>query len=152
MSTQCNCHALSTEVPEADLALAPTPYPVNSLSSLSLAHLPVSEPGGGIPWIHFLKPLTKEAVTDQIFFGQGRGKICGGWSVANFLWVNMRKTSTNISLQNFAAIFAAAEPGPPSRPGWQSRFRRFCPNFAVSSLGVSSTLPLCSNAAHRSMN
>ena len=85
--TQCNCHALSTEALETDPALTSTPDPVDSASSLPLVHLPVSEIGGEIFWFHFLKPLTKQTVTDQMFFGQCRGEICRGGSVANFKWV-----------------------------------------------------------------
>ena len=59
-------YAFSTEALEPDLALTPIPDPVISASSLTLAHLPVSEPGGEILWTHFLKPLTNQAVTDQI--------------------------------------------------------------------------------------
>ena len=81
--TQCNCHALSTEAPETDLALAPTPDPVNSASSLPLAHLPISELGDGIFRIHFLKTLTKSGVTDQMFLDKAAVKFAveGRWQI-----------------------------------------------------------------------
>ena len=160
--TQCNCHALSTEAPETDLALVPTPRlcqvptpdPVNSTSSLSLAHLPVSESGDGILWIHFSN-LSRSRPWQTRFFGQGCGEICcvgGRWQFffVGDIWA---KQARKFRRKTFAANFVAdfAEPRPPSRPGWISRFRRFCPSFAVSRLGVPqhpATLLQCRSHTH----
>ena len=81
--TQCNCHALSTEAPETDLALEPTPAPVNSASSLHSLTSPslslVMEFSG------FSPHTSHEVGRDRPdVFGQSRGEICDGVSVAKY--------------------------------------------------------------------
>ena len=117
---QCNCHVLSTKAP-ADLAVVPTPDPVISAFSLSLAHLPVFETW----WWNSLRSLPRtshELGRDRPdFLGQRHSEICSGGSVANSFEADecakqARKVHCQISPQ-ISPLQDNLRTGLPPRPG-----------------------------------
>ena len=70
--------------------------------------------------------------------------------MAKLLWMKYAQNKH----ENFTAEFrrSATDLVHPLGLAEKLRFRCFGPNFAVSRLGVSGTLPLCSNPSHGPIN
>ena len=110
--TQCNCHALSTEAPETDRALAPTPAPVNSTASLASG----PPPSLWSWWWDSLDSLPQTShdvgYDRPDVFAQSRCQICSGGSMANFVVGEIcakQARTFRPPRKQFAANFAAAQ-------------------------------------------